>query len=202
MAVGQVNRKSSGGEPQVNSNWNAVSGVEEILNKPTIVSPVKSDWNATSGYEQILNKPTMLYASAVFTKATVINGEHLLPFGISHGSTMAEYQNYYPLPRGKKFIIRQLYMKLKGTPTVAGKVTVTLKETGTTDNQQVLTSDIWNTNAAGNIKMFALGTPWEPIGVQVGLTWDGLYVKLNFIDGLTVNITDAIVIVFIEYKTT
>ena len=63
---------------QVNSDWNAVSGVEEILNKPTIPTAtsdltndsgfitigdvptqVNSDWNATTGFAEILNKPTI-----------------------------------------------------------------------------------------------------------------------------------------------
>ena len=46
--------------PQVNSDWNATSGVEEILNKPTIpAAQVNSDWNAVSGLAEILNKPTI-----------------------------------------------------------------------------------------------------------------------------------------------
>lgn len=45
---------------QVNADWNAVSGVAEILNKPTIpAAQVNSDWNASSGLAQILNKPTI-----------------------------------------------------------------------------------------------------------------------------------------------
>ena len=71
---------------QVNSDWNAVAGVAQILNKPTIpaaqiqsdwtqannvaldfiknkptipAAQVNSDWNATSGVAQILNKPTL-----------------------------------------------------------------------------------------------------------------------------------------------
>jgi len=45
---------------QVNSDWNAISGVAEILNKPTIpAAQVNSDWNATTGVAQILNKPTI-----------------------------------------------------------------------------------------------------------------------------------------------
>ena len=45
---------------QVNSDWNATSGVAEILNKPTIpAAQVNSDWNASSGVAQILNKPTV-----------------------------------------------------------------------------------------------------------------------------------------------
>lgn len=46
---------------QVNSDWNASSGVAEILNKPTIpAAQVNSDWNASSGVAQILNKPTIV----------------------------------------------------------------------------------------------------------------------------------------------
>ena len=45
---------------QVNSDWNAVSGVAEILNKPTIpAAQVNSDWNSNSGVSQILNKPSL-----------------------------------------------------------------------------------------------------------------------------------------------
>lgn len=45
---------------QVNSDWNASSGVAMILNKPIIpAAQVNSDWNASSGVAQILNKPTI-----------------------------------------------------------------------------------------------------------------------------------------------
>ena len=44
----------------INADWDAVSGPQEILNKPTIpAAQVNSDWNATSGVEEILNKPTI-----------------------------------------------------------------------------------------------------------------------------------------------
>lgn len=63
---------------QVNSDWNANSGVAEILNKPSLATvatsgsyndlsnkptipaaQVNSDWSASSGVAQILNKPTL-----------------------------------------------------------------------------------------------------------------------------------------------
>jgi hypothetical protein len=45
---------------QVNSDWNATTGVAQILNKPQIpAAQVNSDWNATTGAAQILNKPTI-----------------------------------------------------------------------------------------------------------------------------------------------
>ena len=44
----------------VNADWNAASGLAQILNKPTIpAAPVNADWDATSGLAQILNKPTI-----------------------------------------------------------------------------------------------------------------------------------------------
>jgi hypothetical protein len=42
------------------SDWNATTGNNQILNKPTIpAAQVNSDWNATSGLAEILNKPTI-----------------------------------------------------------------------------------------------------------------------------------------------
>lgn len=44
----------------VNADWNAVSGLAQILNKPSIpASQVNSDWVASSGISQILNRPTL-----------------------------------------------------------------------------------------------------------------------------------------------
>ena len=66
---------TSGEVTQVPADWNATSGVSQILNKPTVVSAftndagyitaadvpaqVNADWNATSGKAEILNKPTL-----------------------------------------------------------------------------------------------------------------------------------------------
>lgn len=53
---------------QVNSDWNATSGVAEILNKPIIpAEQVNSDWNATTGKAEILNKPTIPSISGLAT---------------------------------------------------------------------------------------------------------------------------------------
>lgn len=44
----------------VNADWNATSGLAQILHKPTIpAAQVNADWNAESGVAQILNKPTI-----------------------------------------------------------------------------------------------------------------------------------------------
>lgn len=45
---------------QVNADWNAASGVAQILNKPTIpAAQVNSDWNASTGVAAILNRPNL-----------------------------------------------------------------------------------------------------------------------------------------------
>ena len=69
---------------QVNSDWNATSGLSQILNKPTLATvatsgsyadlsnkptipaaQVSSDWSATSGVERILNKPNIFSGSYI-----------------------------------------------------------------------------------------------------------------------------------------
>lgn len=68
----EVYSKPSGGIPAsdiaagvipaapVNADWNANSGLAQILNKPTIpAAPVNADWNATEGLAKILNKPSI-----------------------------------------------------------------------------------------------------------------------------------------------
>ena len=67
---------------QVNADWNATSGLAQILNRPTLATvatsgqysdlsglptipaaQVNSDWNSSSGVSQILNKPTLFSGS-------------------------------------------------------------------------------------------------------------------------------------------
>lgn len=55
----------------VNADWNATSGLAQILNKPTIpAAQVNADWNATSGVAQILNKPTILAPDSSLSQAS------------------------------------------------------------------------------------------------------------------------------------
>ena len=92
---------------QVNSDWNAVSGVAQILNKPTLAAvatsgdyddlsnkptipaaQVNSDWNAVSGVAQILNKPANLVqdASYVHTDNNFTTAEKNKLSGIETGA--------------------------------------------------------------------------------------------------------------------
>ena len=68
--VAEILNKPTIPEPQVNSDWNAVSGVAEILNKPTIpAAQVNSDWEAASGIAEILNKPETIEIETVGVSA-------------------------------------------------------------------------------------------------------------------------------------
>jgi hypothetical protein len=63
---------------QVSADWNAVSGVIQILNKPTIpAAQVQSDWNAVSGLGVILNKPT-IPAAQVSSDWNALSGSALI----------------------------------------------------------------------------------------------------------------------------
>jgi len=73
---------------QVNSDWNAISGLAQILNKPALFSgsytdltnkptipaaQVQTDWNAVSGLGVVLNKPT-IPAAQVQTDWNAVSG--------------------------------------------------------------------------------------------------------------------------------
>lgn len=67
---------------QVNSDWNASSGLAQILNKPTIpAAQVQSDWNAVSGMGVVLNKPTI---PAAYTHPTGDGNQHVPATGTTN----------------------------------------------------------------------------------------------------------------------
>jgi hypothetical protein len=62
------------------SNWNATSGNNQILNKPTIpAAQVNSDWNASSGVAEILNKPSLAAVATSGDYADLINTPSIPP---------------------------------------------------------------------------------------------------------------------------
>lgn len=69
-----------GSTPQVNADWNATSGVAQILNKPSIpAAQVQSDWSAASGVSSILNKPVLFngaYSSLTGIPSTFAPAAH------------------------------------------------------------------------------------------------------------------------------
>lgn len=90
---------------QVQTDWNASSGMGVLLNKPTLstvattgsyndlsnkptipASQVQSDWNANSGMGQILNKPTITRVEA-YSGTTNASGEYTVTFATPFAST-------------------------------------------------------------------------------------------------------------------
>lgn len=71
---------TGGGGTQVQSDWNQSdsSAVDYIKNKPTIpAAQVNADWNASSGVAQILNKPTI--PTVPTTVSSFTNDAHYVP---------------------------------------------------------------------------------------------------------------------------
>ena len=65
-------------------NWNATSGNNQILNKPTIpAAQVNSDWNSVSGVSEILNKPTIPILPATIVEDVTASA----PIASSGGTT-------------------------------------------------------------------------------------------------------------------
>jgi hypothetical protein len=161
----------------VNSDWNAVSGIAQILNRPTLAAvatsgsytdlsnpptipaaQVNADWNATSGLAQILNKPAALPAIL-----PVLNIE----FGNSaqaNGGRGIDQGNWYQLDGHIGF------SAFNGFPyTVNSDGTLTLGQNGTY-------------LALGELKAIAAGTDTYQLPVQmivsIGITaygFPGIY---------------------------
>ena len=79
---------------QVNSDWNATSGVSQIQNKPTIpAAQVQSNWTATSGLGVILNKPVVDGSETKVTAGTSItitgSGTTAAPYVVNSTSPVA-----------------------------------------------------------------------------------------------------------------
>ena len=96
------------------------------------------------------------------------------------------------------FRINRVFFRVDGTPSVAGKITFTIRQLRDAGNEVVLTSAIWGTNYAQHSQM--LGGTLTPF-TDSGISPDGVQVIVNKIDGIVVNITDVTVIVYLEHIT-
>jgi len=136
---------------QVNSDWNASSGVAQILNKPSLATvatsgsyndlsdkptipsaQVNSDWNATSGVAEILNKPTNLVqdASYVHTDNNFTTAEKTKLSGIEAGAEVNVQPNWSESDSSADAYIKN---KPALTPLIAGSnITLTESVNGVT----------------------------------------------------------------------
>lgn len=123
---------------QVNADWNANSGVSQILNKPTLATvatsgdyadlqnkptipaaQVQSDWNAVSGVSAIANKPDLsVYAtnsdltSGLATKQDTISDLSTIRSGAAAGATAVQPGSLATVAT------TGAYADLSGTPTI------------------------------------------------------------------------------------
>jgi hypothetical protein len=90
------------GAAQVNADWNATSGVAQILNKPSIPAAQQPpDWNASTGVTRILNKPALF--SGAYADLT---GKPVL------------FSGAYADLTGKPVLFSGAYADLTGKPTI------------------------------------------------------------------------------------
>jgi hypothetical protein len=85
------------------ADWDATSGNNQILNKPTIpAAQVNSDWNASSGVAEILNKPTLATVATSGSYNDLINQPSIPPAQVNSDwnavSGVAEILNKPSIP--------------------------------------------------------------------------------------------------------
>ena len=85
------------------ADWDATTGNNQILNKPTIpAAQVNSDWNASSGIAQILNKPTLATVATSGSYTDLINQPSIPPAQVNSDwnavSGVAEILNKPTIP--------------------------------------------------------------------------------------------------------
>ena len=169
---------------QVNSDWNAVSGLAEILNKPSLATvatsgsytdlsskpsipaaQVQTDWNAASGIGVLLNKPTL---ATVATSGSYTDLSGLPTLAATTTRTAHEFFTTYNATTGAFGQAQPSAADLSDTATSAGYV---LRANGTSfvsaqlgygdlsGTPTIPTSFAWNVegNANGNLSLSNAG---------------------------------------------
>ncbi len=139
---------------QVNSDWNANSGVAQILNKPTIpAAQVNADWNAASGVAEILHKPS------IPTKTSNLQND-----GADGTSTYVEADELAAVATSGN------YSDLNGTPTIPAQ-TSQLENNGADGTSVYVEADELATVATSGDYGDLLNTPTIP-AAPVNADWN------------------------------
>ena len=167
---------------QVNADWDAVSGVEEILNKPTLstvattgsytdltdkptipAAQVNSDWNAVSGVAQILNKPT-IPAAQVNSDWNAVSGveEILNKPTLSTVATTGSYTDLTDKPTIPAAQVNSDWNAVSGVEEILNKPTI---PTNLNDM-----SDVTISNPASSEGLIYDGTKWTNTTIPSGVT--------------------------------
>lgn len=145
----------------------------DLINKPTIISPVNADWNAVSGLAQILNKPTIPAAqvnadwisstgiSRILNKPTTVSG-----FGITDVYTKTQSDGLY-IPLSQRGTAN-------GVATLDGSLHIPLSQINITTSNVAEGTNLYYTNA--RVQTFS-DTRYVPLtrllNVGTGLTGGG-----------------------------
>lgn len=161
--------------PPVNPDWNASSGLAQILNKPSIpASQVNSDWAASSGAAQILNKPTIPAAqvqsdwaastgiSAILNKPTIAPAIALTTSGTG-AATYNSGTGALNIPTPSAAGSGTVTSITAGTGLSGGAITtsgtISLPNTGTAGSYNNVTTDAQGRVTAGSVTKFDFSQP-------------------------------------------
>lgn len=156
---------------QVNSDWNAVSGVAQILNKPTI--PTNTN--------QLVNG-----AGFISSTNTLINGVHSLTLASNGNLTFPDNLSYYNDGTVDTSIF-QKSVTSETNDTVGSRVYLTYNEVGL---EQYLDPDGVNNNQYGRVQVSGNGVRLEVSQELVGST---AYSRLDIAPtGMALSSTDGV----------
>jgi len=110
----------------VNADWNASSGLAQILNKPTIpAAQVNSDWNAVSGVSEILNKPSLATVATTGSYTDLINQPSIPPGQVNSdwnaSSGLAQILNKPTIPAAQ---VNSDWNSVSGVSQILNKPTI------------------------------------------------------------------------------
>lgn len=188
---------------QVNSDWNASSGVAEILNKPQLstvattgdyddlvnkpsipAAQVNSDWNAVSGVSEILNKPTIPTATSDLTNDSGFITLSDVPAQAQADWTESDTSDPSYIqhkPNLATVATTGAYSDLIGTPTINNVPAVT-----SSDNDKVLKATYsggvgsysWQTEQGGG-SIYTAGDAIDITNDEISVLYDSDTMKLK-----------------------
>jgi hypothetical protein len=186
---------------QVNVDWNAVSGVTQILNKPTLFSgsyadltnkptipaaQVNSDWSAVSGVTQILNKPTLGtlaaknsvdYSTSEITNKPTLGDAAAKNTGTTAGTVAAGNHTHTGVYEPADANITKLGSSISASEVAADVATQAELDAGLSTKQATLTNaaTIAKVTESGGLPLWD-GAAWPGVAASDENPWDaGFY---------------------------
>jgi hypothetical protein len=187
--------------PQVQPDWNAVSGLGQILNKPTLFSgsytdltnkptipaaQIQSDWNAVAGMGVILNKPTIGtlaakssvdYSTSEITNKPTLGDAAAKNTGTIAGTVAAGNHTHTGVYEPADANITKLGSSISASEVAADVATQAELDTGLSTKQSTLTNaaTIAKVTESGGLPLWD-GGAWPGVSASAENPWDaGFY---------------------------